>query len=251
MLGVARAFRRRRPARRASTTSPSSISGWSVWLIPCGDGVPGAVAECHAAGIRVVMVTGDYPRTAARSRGWPGSARDDVVTGADLERMSDESLRSGSGRSVSWRAPYPSRSCASSMRSRRRGSRGDDRRRRERRARVARRGHRHRDGRTRHRRRARGGRSGRDWTTISRRSSRQCAWAGGSQQYPEGNGLRRRGPCSDRGHRTLAGCLPDGRSSCSPPISRSSNSSSIPRARWSSRPSRRSRRDAPPAAESP
>jgi Ca2+-transporting ATPase len=56
--------------------------------------VPEAIAECYSAGIKVAMITGDYPVTAqkiARSigmRGW-----ENVITGPDLERMSPEELR--------------------------------------------------------------------------------------------------------------------------------------------------------------
>jgi Ca2+-transporting ATPase len=55
--------------------------------------VPAAVAECRAAGVRVVMITGDYPATAqsiARQAGVAGC--DAVITGPELERMSDEEL---------------------------------------------------------------------------------------------------------------------------------------------------------------
>jgi Ca2+-transporting ATPase len=55
--------------------------------------VPAAVAECRAAGVRVVMITGDYPATAqsiARQAGLPGC--ETVITGPELDRMSDEEL---------------------------------------------------------------------------------------------------------------------------------------------------------------
>lgn len=53
-----------------------------------------AVADCHAAGIRVVMITGDYPVTAQAIARDIGLARTDVViTGAGMMTMSDAELR--------------------------------------------------------------------------------------------------------------------------------------------------------------
>lgn len=57
--------------------------------------VPAAVAECRAAGIRVVMITGDYPATARAIAHQAGLAeRDaDVLTGEDIAALSDAALR--------------------------------------------------------------------------------------------------------------------------------------------------------------
>ncbi|HEX8992046.1 MAG TPA: cation-translocating P-type ATPase [Anaerolineales bacterium] len=56
--------------------------------------VPAAVAECYEAGIRVMMVTGDYPGTArniARQIGLKPA--DDMITGVELDEMTDAELR--------------------------------------------------------------------------------------------------------------------------------------------------------------
>jgi P-type Ca2+ transporter type 2C len=56
--------------------------------------VAAAIQECHTAGIRVVMITGDYPETAqtiARQVGLLQTG--DTITGAELDRMSDIELQ--------------------------------------------------------------------------------------------------------------------------------------------------------------
>jgi Ca2+-transporting ATPase len=62
---------------------------------PVRTGVPAAVAECRAAGIRVVMITGDYPATAraiAHQAGLTG--RDgEVLTGDEIAGLDDGALR--------------------------------------------------------------------------------------------------------------------------------------------------------------
>ena len=55
--------------------------------------VPAAVAECHAAGIRVVMITGDSPATAQAIGRSAGLAGGSIMTGPELEATSDEQLR--------------------------------------------------------------------------------------------------------------------------------------------------------------
>ncbi len=56
--------------------------------------VPGSIQECNAAGIRVVMITGDYPATARAIGKQIGLSRSDlVVAGPDLERMSEAELQ--------------------------------------------------------------------------------------------------------------------------------------------------------------
>ncbi len=55
-----------------------------------------AIAEAQAAGVRVIMITGDHPRTAARIAGDLCIAERDAqtLTGADLDRLDSDGLRS-------------------------------------------------------------------------------------------------------------------------------------------------------------
>jgi Ca2+-transporting ATPase len=57
--------------------------------------VPGAIAECRAAGIRVVMITGDYPATAQTIAHQAGLAENpgEVLTGDEMAALDDDNLR--------------------------------------------------------------------------------------------------------------------------------------------------------------
>jgi Ca2+-transporting ATPase len=59
---------------------------------PLRPGVPDAVRECRSAGIRVVMITGDYPATARAIARQAGIDAEGVVAGDDLERLTDPEL---------------------------------------------------------------------------------------------------------------------------------------------------------------
>ncbi|MEP6503664.1 MAG: cation-translocating P-type ATPase [Betaproteobacteria bacterium] len=60
---------------------------------PVRPDVPQAIADCRAAGIRVVMITGDHPATAFSIARQAGLATDgEVMTGAELAGLSDEDL---------------------------------------------------------------------------------------------------------------------------------------------------------------
>jgi Ca2+-transporting ATPase len=60
---------------------------------PLRSNVPAAVAECRAAGIRVIMITGDYPATAQTIARQAGLVQpESVITGQELGNMSDGEL---------------------------------------------------------------------------------------------------------------------------------------------------------------
>ncbi len=60
---------------------------------PLRPGAAEAVRECQAAGIRVVMITGDYPATARAIAAQAGLAAGDLLTGEQLDGLDDEALR--------------------------------------------------------------------------------------------------------------------------------------------------------------
>jgi len=61
---------------------------------PVRPSVKDAIKECHMAGIKVVMITGDYPVTAQNIGMQIGFENaENYITGADLEKLSDEELK--------------------------------------------------------------------------------------------------------------------------------------------------------------
>ena len=82
---------REQPSAGPPEASPSGLTflGFTGMIDPLRPGVRKAVADCGLAGVEVRMVTGDHPLTAlaiARDLGL-AERRDQVVTGADLERL--------------------------------------------------------------------------------------------------------------------------------------------------------------------
>jgi len=68
--------------------------GLIAYQDPIRPQVPQAIQECYAAGIQVLMITGDYPETAksiARQIGMKNP--ENVMTGTEMEALSDEELK--------------------------------------------------------------------------------------------------------------------------------------------------------------
>jgi len=71
--------------------------GLAAMSDPIRPQVPEAIRACHAAGIRVIMITGDYALTAAsigKQIGLGDNSRLKVFTGAEISEMTDHQLRS-------------------------------------------------------------------------------------------------------------------------------------------------------------
>jgi Ca2+-transporting ATPase len=60
---------------------------------PVRPSVAQAIEECHTAGIRVVMITGDYPATAQSIGRQIGLDATDVLTGPEMDSLSDADLQ--------------------------------------------------------------------------------------------------------------------------------------------------------------
>ncbi len=94
VLGVARAtFHKSDHLPEAQHDFDFEVVGLLGLTDPVRPGVPQAIAECRKAGIRVIMITGDYPGTAQSiAREIELQNASEVISGPELEGMSDEVL---------------------------------------------------------------------------------------------------------------------------------------------------------------
>ncbi len=92
VLGVARAMSQGVPDIQHAF--PFEFIGLIGFEDPIRPQVPEAVQLCRSAGIRVVMITGDYPVTAQNIARQIGLEAGNTVTGEQLSRMTDKSLES-------------------------------------------------------------------------------------------------------------------------------------------------------------
>jgi magnesium-transporting ATPase (P-type) len=82
------------PERREEAERDLTLLGLVALIDPPRPEVSDAVARCHRAGVRIIVVTGDHGLTAAAVARRIGIARGDptVVTEEELDRMSEEEL---------------------------------------------------------------------------------------------------------------------------------------------------------------
>lgn len=94
VLGVARASFKQSTLPGEQHDFQFEFLGLVGFSDPVRPSVPAAITECRTAGIRLVMITGDYPGTAqsiARQIGL--NPTDDFVTGPQLDGMDDAELQ--------------------------------------------------------------------------------------------------------------------------------------------------------------
>jgi Ca2+-transporting ATPase len=93
VLGVAKAYFIEEELPGGQHDFPFEFLGLVALADPVRPEVASSIRECYDADIRVVMVTGDYPGTARNIARQAGLApADEVITGAELERMDPADL---------------------------------------------------------------------------------------------------------------------------------------------------------------
>ena len=94
VLGVARAYFQQPVLPGEQHDFAFEFLGLVGLADPVRPTVPSAIAECYSAGIRVVMITGDYPGTARNIARQIGLKKADAwITGPELERMTEQELQ--------------------------------------------------------------------------------------------------------------------------------------------------------------
>lgn len=93
VLGVAKAFVNQADLPEIQHDFDFEFVGLIALSDPIRDTVPEAVRECYQAGIRVIMITGDYPVTAMNIAREIGLKNHQVaISGPELKEMSEEEL---------------------------------------------------------------------------------------------------------------------------------------------------------------
>lgn len=92
VLGVASAEAGPGDLGKAQEAHDFRLLGLAGIADPLRDGVAEAVAQCRSAGIRVVMITGDYATTARAIATEAGIDGGDLMTGTEVAALSDEAL---------------------------------------------------------------------------------------------------------------------------------------------------------------
>jgi Ca2+-transporting ATPase len=92
VLGVARGSHSAGPLPASQHDFDFEFLGLVALADPLRPGVPDAVRQCRSAGIKVIMITGDYPTTASTIARNAGIHAGEVVTGEELSNLGDAEL---------------------------------------------------------------------------------------------------------------------------------------------------------------
>jgi Ca2+-transporting ATPase len=94
VLGVAKAQFLQQALPETQHDFPFEFVGLVGLADPIRPSVPEAIKECYEAGIRVAMITGDYPATAQAIAEQVGlKPRDEFITGSEIDKMENSELQ--------------------------------------------------------------------------------------------------------------------------------------------------------------
>jgi P-type Ca2+ transporter type 2C len=92
VLAVASASVKCEELPAAQTGFAFRFLGFAGFADPLRESVPDAIRECRSAGIRVIMITGDYPATASAIAHQAGIVQGEVCSGDALRELDDAAL---------------------------------------------------------------------------------------------------------------------------------------------------------------
>ena len=98
VLGVARAFFVDASLPQGQHDFHFEFLGLLGFADPLRPEVADAIRECYDAGVRVVMITGDYPGTARNVANQISLTSEDIITGSELNKMNEAELQSRIGK---------------------------------------------------------------------------------------------------------------------------------------------------------
>lgn len=94
VLGVAKAFTIQTPLPEKQHDFNFEFVGFIGIVDPIRSEVPAAIRECQNAGIRIIMLTGDHPKTAQSIAKLTGISNPDfIITGSEIEEMPEDEFK--------------------------------------------------------------------------------------------------------------------------------------------------------------
>ena len=94
ILGVAKGKVENREFPVSQKDFPFEFMGFLGFEDPIRPEVPEAIKQCYSAGIKVIMITGDYPETAKNIGKQAGlNEQDEILTGHDLKNLTESELK--------------------------------------------------------------------------------------------------------------------------------------------------------------
>jgi len=93
VIGVAKARIKKLNDKDKLTDFDFKFIGFIGFEDPLRPGVAAAIKECYQAGIKVMMITGDYPLTAKNIGLQIGLKKCDLMTGQELDKLTDDELK--------------------------------------------------------------------------------------------------------------------------------------------------------------